>query len=743
MANELRSATFTISVNGQEKGTTIVAMVKSVEQLEAIERELNATSAINTTVTKSQITTQKEANAVARLAIREYQSQQKAIANVVTDLNNQNKMLTMSTEKQQVFNAQLRAGVDPLSAEGRQIAYLVTQHQKLVTASGGTQSSFRNLRGQAQNLGWQMQDVAVQAQMGTDALVILSQQGSQVASGFGPAGAVVGALIAVGGAIAGVVFNTKGLKEAQELAKVTTAGLTDKLYEQAKAGKLLTTNQKAYLASIQQEKIINYKTELNKLSKELKENETKVEDLKTAMANAKATTDSYMKSLLPGTMGVLGKKLEDLTKTITAQKGIFDEVTEEAKQAQKDLDSIEAGTKFETDDDLADKLKQEADAVRDATKAWVDKIATISMTEREAALYALTADATNAAERAAIPTQAKLINSYYDKKEAIDEATKALKRQAAADKASAKELMANIAAENKAIAKRASRLDKIETAQIKESQINDPVGAEMALFEQNIENLNQMKREAGEYSITEQIRINGLLESEEERHASAMQRSYLTQAESYSSMGAMMASSMSAVTDILSTGGEDIMSQMDEMTAMQRLMFIATQAFVAADSVLSGYQQANNWLKSPLAVTAPFVAEGLAQASIAMGYTNAGVVMGTTFAGAFDKGGIIPSGQAGIVSEFGDELVGGTMVYNNSSSGLNVTGREDTAALMNGGGSSQTIINQYLTVSGTGDKALSEALAKTAKESVQTAYNAVANDFKNDRGMSKLVSRRK
>ena len=78
MANELRSATFTISVNGQEKGSTIVSITKSVEQLEAVERELNATSATNTKVTKTQLATQKEANAVARLAIREYNKQQKA-----------------------------------------------------------------------------------------------------------------------------------------------------------------------------------------------------------------------------------------------------------------------------------------------------------------------------------------------------------------------------------------------------------------------------------------------------------------------------------------------------------------------------------------------------------------------------------------------------------------------------------------------------------------------------------------
>jgi len=55
------------------------------------------------------------------------------------------------------------------------------------------------------NLGMaslQFQDIAVQASMGTDALRIMTMQGPQLASIFGPKGMIVGALVAVGGAIA-------------------------------------------------------------------------------------------------------------------------------------------------------------------------------------------------------------------------------------------------------------------------------------------------------------------------------------------------------------------------------------------------------------------------------------------------------------------------------------------------------------------------------------------------------------
>jgi len=67
-----------------------------------------------------------------------------------------------------------------------------------------TNSSMSQLRNTAGNLGFQLQDIAVQAQAGASAFVILGQQGSQIASAFGPTGAVVGAIIAVGAAIASV-----------------------------------------------------------------------------------------------------------------------------------------------------------------------------------------------------------------------------------------------------------------------------------------------------------------------------------------------------------------------------------------------------------------------------------------------------------------------------------------------------------------------------------------------------------
>ncbi len=50
-------------------------------------------------------------------------------------------------------------------------------------------------------VGMQLQDIAVQMQMGTKAATIFAQQGSQIASAFGPAGIAIGATVAVVGAL--------------------------------------------------------------------------------------------------------------------------------------------------------------------------------------------------------------------------------------------------------------------------------------------------------------------------------------------------------------------------------------------------------------------------------------------------------------------------------------------------------------------------------------------------------------
>jgi len=122
-------------------------------------------------------------------------------------------------------------------------------------AAGTAKGGLRLMRGGLGQLGHQVQDVAVQLQMGQNALLVFGQQGSQVASLFGQNGALIGAFLAVGAAVgtalAPSLFKTKdAFEELKEIAEATekiltidfltgTADLADEFEKLAKESKAL------------------------------------------------------------------------------------------------------------------------------------------------------------------------------------------------------------------------------------------------------------------------------------------------------------------------------------------------------------------------------------------------------------------------------------------------------------------------------------------------------------------------
>lgn len=93
-------------------------------------------------------------------------------------------------------------------------------------------TGMRSSRGTMGQMSYQIQDIAVQLQGGQNAMLVFSQQGSQMASVFGPTGIVVGALLAVGGALASALipnlFDTKDLLgQVEEYAEDVSASFDD------------------------------------------------------------------------------------------------------------------------------------------------------------------------------------------------------------------------------------------------------------------------------------------------------------------------------------------------------------------------------------------------------------------------------------------------------------------------------------------------------------------------------------
>ncbi|EKY2006710.1 phage tail length tape measure family protein [Cronobacter sakazakii] len=140
---------------------------------------------------------------------------------------------------------EVSADVAPLLQGGRQVNKVlsdieaalddnINNFKKLDTNISSTAQSVSaatrsmgNMRGVFGQLGYQIQDVAVQLQMGQNAMMVFAQQGSQIASIFGPGGAIAGAIIAITGALAGALlpslFNSKDATKELETAQKALA----------------------------------------------------------------------------------------------------------------------------------------------------------------------------------------------------------------------------------------------------------------------------------------------------------------------------------------------------------------------------------------------------------------------------------------------------------------------------------------------------------------------------------------
>lgn len=114
-------------------------------------------------------------------------------------------------------------------------------------------------------------------------------------------------------------------------------------------------------------------------------------------------------------------------------------------------------------------------------------------------------------------------------------------------------------------------------------------------------------------------------------------------------------------------------------------LFAVSKAFAVAESIVSITQGIANAARLPFPANIPAMAS-VAGATAGLVGTISGTQMKS--AGAFDKGGMIPSGQVGLVGEFGPELIQGP---------ANVTSREDTLDMIRNSSTSgqQQINNTY------------------------------------------------
>lgn len=105
--------------------------------------------------------------------------------------------------------------------------------KKLETATKlASSEAVRPLGSSIQQAGYQIGDFAVQVASGQSALVAFTQQGAQLAGFFGPGGAVLGAVLAIGGAVAGYFVRSMGEGESATDALAASVERLDQVTSQ-------------------------------------------------------------------------------------------------------------------------------------------------------------------------------------------------------------------------------------------------------------------------------------------------------------------------------------------------------------------------------------------------------------------------------------------------------------------------------------------------------------------------------
>ncbi|MEB0789115.1 MULTISPECIES: tail protein (tape measure) [Citrobacter] len=262
----------------------------------------------------------KEAQKAASLASAEAAKQlaQQAneanrISGITSDLSHQIAILseqqTNGARSAAILASQLRAGASATDADKQKIAELTGKLFDMKRTTDVAAGGSKNWKSSMQQAGYQVNDFIVQVQGGQSALVAFSQQGSQLAGAFGPGGAVIGAIIALGSIIAGTLITSlnggknamDALKDAAEaMDKVITISQNGVAALSDKYANLARTNAEA-ATILRNQAMIEYNAAIAKIPKSINDASNSIvgftDKLKTSFVGGIASIDEFNKNL--------------------------------------------------------------------------------------------------------------------------------------------------------------------------------------------------------------------------------------------------------------------------------------------------------------------------------------------------------------------------------------------------------------------------------------------------------------
>lgn len=481
------------------------------------------------------------------------------------------------------------------------------QAKQIIQTQKNLSKQTGNLKGVFGQLGYQVQDIAVQLQMGQNALLVFGQQGSQIASAFGGWGAIAGAVISVGAAISTYMM-------ASREAARDTVTLTGEVEELAAEYKKAGDNYRYYARAKLQEKGVN-------LEEQIRKDEEALASLSSVLV--KAT-----------------EKQGENTPYVKGLRKEYGELTERYLRGKDALLVLN-----ETLDDSIKKGKDEQKSLEQRIEKLKIENATYGQAESAVLEYIALKDGVITASEAEEISLQKSIEA----KMAEAEATK----QAAKDKLQAEK---ELAAEQKRLADKAiaeeqarkKQLEDIVAADIKKQgatgvdpeiqKLNDEFAARMeaknAMFE--LEKITEQEHRDQMLALLEEYNLK---RAELEGQAMQAQSMALMQQD------AAILGQMQSMTQQL--GG-----MFDEGSALGKAFFVANQAMAAGMAIVNGMMAASSIRAAAAGQAAMFplaadgiLAKGEIQANMAqgMGYVTAAMIAGQTLA-SFEGGGLTGSG---------------------------------------------------------------------------------------------------
>lgn len=444
--NQIAASTKSVDGSMQTLNTTVSAMAIAIQQANASSAAASMTLAQMQGAMNSLI---GAANSIAE-AMRGAGTSTGTASNefsraesIIEGLGNQIAILDEAQENgarsAAILAAQLRAGAGATDTEKEKIGELTGQLYDMKNGTDAGAKSHVNWKNSMQQAGYQVQDFIVQVQGGQSAIVAFSQQGSQLAGAFGPQGAVVGALIALGSVIVGTLVKSMG--NATDTIKTLgdAASALDNIITVSQSGVAALSDKYALLAStnskfgqiLKTQAIIEYNQALSKIPDSIQSISSdalsigdqlsgvftgaipSVSGLGKVLSDLNITTSNYNEAVkeIPQTLGGVNPALSLLANTVDTVASKFGLSNQQAFELTKRLNDVAESKSPEQLQSLALWLQQMNSSTPGVTKAFGDLTVNVSKLGVAAAQAEINLEKAKAANDLLTKSQAQAVTS--------------------------------------------------------------------------------------------------------------------------------------------------------------------------------------------------------------------------------------------------------------------------------------------------------------------------------------------